>query len=62
MQLFDGKYGPYVKHGDMNASLPRGTDPATYPLAAAVQLLEERGKAPKGKGAKKTTRKRPAKK
>ncbi|MEO5824548.1 MAG: type I DNA topoisomerase [Gemmatimonadales bacterium] len=62
IQLFDGKYGPYIKHGDLNASLPRGSDPATYPLAAAVQLLEERGKAPKGKSAKKTTRKRPAKK
>lgn len=62
VQLFDGKYGPYIKHGDLNASLPKGSDPATFPLDAAVQLLEERGKAPKGKGAKKTTRKRPARK
>lgn len=45
--LFDGRYGPYVKHGDLNASLPKGADPATFTLEAAVQLLEERGKAPK---------------
>jgi DNA topoisomerase-1 len=47
VQLFDGRYGPYVKHGDLNASLPKGADPATFTLEAAVQLLEERGKAPK---------------
>ncbi len=62
VQLFDGKYGPYVKHGDINASLPKGSDPATYPLGAAVTLLEERGKAPKGKGrVKKAARRRTAK-
>ncbi len=47
VQLFDGRYGPYVKHGDINASVPKGTDPATLTLDAAVQLLAERGKAPK---------------
>jgi DNA topoisomerase-1 len=45
--LFDGRYGPYVKHGDLNASLPKGADPATFPLDEAVRLIEERGKAPK---------------
>jgi DNA topoisomerase-1 len=50
VQLFEGRYGPYVKHGDLNASLPKGADPATFPLDAAVKLLSERGKAPKGKG------------
>ncbi len=48
VQLFEGKYGPYVKHGDLNASLPKGADPATYPLDEAVQLIAEKGKAPKG--------------
>ena len=33
---FDGKYGPYVKHGDLNASVPKGTDSMTFALAAAV--------------------------
>ena len=49
VQLFDGKYGPYVKHGELNASVPKGTDPMTFPLAAAVELIAEKGKAPKGK-------------
>ena len=28
--LYEGQYGPYVKHGDMSASLPRGSDPAAF--------------------------------
>jgi DNA topoisomerase-1 len=48
--LFDGRYGPYVKHGELNASLPKGADPATFSIEEAVRLIEERGKAPKGKG------------
>lgn len=49
VQLFDGKYGPYVKHGTLNASLPRGADPQAFTLEAAVTLLADRGKAPKAK-------------
>jgi DNA topoisomerase-1 len=40
--LFDGKYGPYVKHADLSASLPRGQDPAAATLAQAVELLAAR--------------------
>jgi DNA topoisomerase-1 len=63
VNLFDGRYGPYVKHGDLNASLPRGADPQKYTLAEAVQLIAEKGKPPKGKrrtaakSAKKSTKK-----
>lgn len=49
IHLFDGKYGPYVKHGDLNASLPKGADMQAFSLDQAVALLAERGKAPKGK-------------
>jgi DNA topoisomerase-1 len=49
VQLFEGKYGPYVKHGDLNASLPRGADMQAFTLDQAVALLAERGSAPKGK-------------
>jgi DNA topoisomerase-1 len=49
VQLFEGKYGPYVKHGDLNASLPKGADMQAFTLDQAVALLSDRGKAPGGK-------------
>jgi DNA topoisomerase-1 len=61
VQLFEGRYGPYVKHGDLNASLPKGADLATYSLEAAVALLAERGKAPKSKRGARTRTRRTAK-
>ncbi len=42
MQVLSGRYGPYVKHGDVNATLPRGKDPATLTLEEAAQLIAER--------------------
>jgi len=54
IQLFEGRYGPYVKHATVNASLPKGADPDKLTVADAVRLLEERvakGDAP-GKGRK----------
>jgi DNA topoisomerase-1 len=45
--LYDGQYGPYVKHGTVSASIPKGTDPAGVTLADAVALLAaKRGRAP----------------
>ncbi|HRX18984.1 MAG: type I DNA topoisomerase [Gemmatimonadetes bacterium] len=49
VHLFDGRYGPYVKHGDLNASLPKGADPQAFTLDEAVRLIAEKGKPPKGK-------------
>ncbi|HEU0014416.1 MAG TPA: type I DNA topoisomerase [Longimicrobium sp.] len=53
--LFEGRYGPYVKHGDTNASLPKGVGPDEVTLYQAVTLLAEReASAPakkKGRGA-----------
>lgn len=37
--ILDGRYGPYVKHGKTNASLPKDADWASYTLADAVRLL-----------------------
>jgi DNA topoisomerase-1 len=45
--LYSGRYGPYVKHDKVNATLPKGADPETFSLAEAVPLLAERAK--KGK-------------
>ncbi len=37
-----GRYGPYVNHGKVNATLPKGVDPDTLTMDAAVPLLAER--------------------
>ncbi len=36
-----GRYGPYIKYGDKNISLPRGTDPLKIDLEACINLIEE---------------------
>ncbi len=49
LNVLDGRYGPYVTDGKLNASLPKGTDPAAFTLEEAVELLAAKGKA-RGKG------------
>ncbi len=44
--ILDGRYGPYVKHGKSNASLPKGADWESFTLDEAVKLL----KAKAGRG------------
>jgi DNA topoisomerase-1 len=50
----DGKYGPYVNHEKINATLPKGKDPMSVTLEDAVALIAE--KAAKGGGGKKSFR------
>ncbi|WP_395446722.1 type I DNA topoisomerase [Aminobacter sp. UC22_36] len=50
----DGKYGPYVNFGKVNATLPKGTDPVAITMEAALALIAE--KEAKGGGAKKPAR------
>lgn len=40
--IYKGRYGPYVKHGKTNASLPRGTEPDEVTLDVALDLLKKR--------------------
>jgi DNA topoisomerase-1 len=40
--LLDGRYGPYVKHGKLNASLPKGMSPNDITLEQAVEMLAAR--------------------
>jgi DNA topoisomerase-1 len=47
VQLLDGRYGPYLTNGDLNASLPKGTAPESLTADAAATLLAERGKPPR---------------
>ncbi len=56
----EGRYGPYVNWGKVNATLPRGKDPQSVTVEEALALITEKaGKAPapKAKGAKAKTAK-----
>jgi DNA topoisomerase-1 len=65
VQLFEGKYGPYVKHGKVNATVPKETPIDQVTLAQAVALIEERaargGVAPR-RAARRSAPKKAAKK
>ncbi len=56
VQVMDGRYGPYVKHGKINATLPKDVDPNDVTMEMAVTLIAEKA----AKGGKK--KKAPAKK
>ncbi|MCA0023762.1 MULTISPECIES: type I DNA topoisomerase [unclassified Mesorhizobium] len=68
----DGKYGPYVNFGKVNATLPKGKDPQSVTMEDALALIAEKeakggGKKPFRKAAaakapatKKTAAKKPA--
>jgi len=50
IQVCDGRYGPYVKHGKINATLPKDAEPNTLSVERAVELIaaraEKTGKKP----------------
>jgi DNA topoisomerase-1 len=59
----DGRYGPYVNFGKVNATLPKGKDPASLSLAEALVLIAEReakggAKKPARSAARKSTAKK----
>ena len=56
VNVYQGPYGVYVKHGKVNASLPEGETPETLTLDQAVALLNAKSGA-KGKSTGKTTSK-----
>ena len=59
INVFDGPYGPYIKHGKVNVSVPEGKKPQEVTLEEAVALLTEKGGEVKKKStAKKSTAKK----
>jgi len=67
VELHAGRYGPYVKHGGINATLPDKDRVDAVTLGEAVELLAAKGgkakaakAAPKGKAAGKSTQRKRA--
>jgi DNA topoisomerase-1 len=68
IQVMAGRYGPYIKCGKVNATLPKGVTPETVTLEQALELINAKGgvkkaavkKAPAKKAAAKSTAKKPA--
>ncbi|OGN44948.1 MAG: DNA topoisomerase I [Caulobacterales bacterium RIFCSPHIGHO2_01_FULL_70_19] len=67
VQVMAGRFGPYVKSGKVNATLPKGTAPEDMTLEAALPLLAAKAgaagkgrKAPAKKAAPKAAAKKPA--
>jgi DNA topoisomerase-1 len=49
MTVRDGRYGPYVNWGKVNATLPKGKDPASVTVEEALALIAERAAKSGGK-------------
>jgi DNA topoisomerase-1 len=70
VRLLNGRFGPYVTDGTVNASIPKGSDPASITIDVAVDLiaareqkLRDQGKdprAPKPKRQRRAAKKKPA--
>ncbi|MEP4887303.1 MAG: type I DNA topoisomerase [Alphaproteobacteria bacterium] len=60
--VHDGRYGPYVKHGKINATIPKDVDPQDMTLEVAVELIAARAAKAKAAPAKKKPAKKPASK
>jgi len=55
VNVMDGKYGPYVKWGKINATLPKDVEPTSVDLETAMMLISEKSK--KGSTKKKKRKK-----
>ncbi len=60
INVYDGPYGLYIKHGKVNVSVPEGKKPEEVAVDEAVALLKEKGGEVKKKATKKTTAKKTA--
>lgn len=62
VKVMEGRYGPYVTHGKLNATIPGGLEPNSITLAQALELLAARAARQGGKKKSSSTRKKSAKK
>ena len=62
VHVMAGRFGPYVKSGKINATLPKGTAPEDLTMEAALPLLAARAAAAPAKGKKAPAKKAAAKK
>ena len=60
VELHAGRYGPYVKHGDVNATLPDRDKVDSLTLDEALALLAEKAAKQGAPGARTAARKGPA--
>ncbi len=51
INVFDGRYGPYVKHQKTNATLPKDMTPETVTLEKAIELINAKAGTAKKKKA-----------
>ncbi|WP_342641879.1 type I DNA topoisomerase [Rhodoligotrophos ferricapiens] len=65
VQVLSGRYGPYIKYGKINATLPKGTEPDALTIEEAVELIAKKagdgaGKTPNGKAKPKSAKSKAA--
>ncbi|OZB17612.1 MAG: DNA topoisomerase I [Hyphomonas sp. 34-62-18] len=61
IEVLEGRYGPYVKWGKVNATLPKDVTPDAVTLEQAIELVNAKGGSTKKKApAKKAAAKKPA--
>ncbi len=42
VEVLSGRYGPYIKHGKVNATIPKGKEPDSVTMEEAVKLIAAR--------------------
>lgn len=60
VEVFSGRYGPYVQHAKIRATLPKSVTPEELTLEEALQLLAEKAEKEAAGGTKKAPAKKPA--
>jgi DNA topoisomerase-1 len=60
VQVFEGRYGPYVKWDKINATLPKDQPPEEITLETATALIAEKAAKKGGSRKKAAPRKKPA--